>query len=347
MRVFVVCARRLNSYAIHRVAAMALLATLLVTAGPMIGQDAFPAIGGHEASPADTSCFLGRIDHPKRKAIAAATVFIAVVHADGTLMSQGTGFIAAGSASRGASGPRIVTAAHVVPPDDAPSDDTRTVVFFSDGNPIGTPRVVARAPAHETLVGSFNVVANDVAVLEIADFADPDARERFVHLAGLPVNSDAVLRVGEASDPVGAVWGFSGAAAIDRDGRVMGVLTGADFRGRVTLELGSIEDSNASGRPVTRSVTLPRRSLIVVEPIEAPEILQALGPAALHQAEQAEADAVFAGFPLASCASTSAMLESAISAPGAALLARWQAMGQQDAWFLPPRLDATKLKLSP
>jgi hypothetical protein len=344
---FVLGIEQVYSYATRGVAAMALLVAPLVTADTTIAQHAVPTMAAPGTRLADSSCFLGRIAHPQSKAIADATVFIAVVHADGTLVSQGTGFIAAGSASLGTTGPRIVTAAHVVAPHEAAPDDARFMVFFSDGNPIGAPRVVATGPTHSILVGSFDVAADDVAVLEITDFADAKAQARFVQLAGLPINSDAVLRVGEASDPIGAVWGFSGAAAIDREGRVMGVLTGADFRGRVTLELGSIEGSNAAGRPITRPVTLPRRSLIVVEPLQSREILQALGPAAIHQTEQGEAVAVFAGFPLASCAATSAKLASAVSAEGAALLARWQAIGQEDAWLLPPRLDATKLKLSP
>jgi hypothetical protein len=345
---FVLSIRQLDSYAIRFVAAMALLITPLIAADTTVARHASePSIVTPSRGDADSSCFMGRITHPQSKAIADATVFIAMVHADGTLLSQGTGFIAAGSSNLGTMGPRIVTAAHVVAPHETAPNDARFIVFFSDGNPIGAPRVVATGQTHSVLVGTFDVTADDVAVLEIADFADAKARERFVQLAGLPINSDAVLRVGEASEPIGAVWGFSGAAAIDREGRVMGVLTGADFRGRITLELGSIEGSDAAGRPITRSVTLPRRSLIVVEPIHTREILQALGPAVIHQSEQGEAVAVFAGFPLASCAATTAKLESAASAKGAAMLARWQAIGQQDAWLLPPRLDATKLKLSP
>jgi len=313
------------------------------------------ALSMRNASPAELaatsaarlSCFRGHIAHDQRDAIAAATVFIAVVRSDGTLLSQGTGFVAAGSATLGYAGPRIVTAAHVVAQHETISDDARLLVFFSDGNPIGTPRLVATGPSEDILVGSFTVAADDIAVIEIADFADARARERFSRLVGLPINSDDVLRIGEASDPIGAVWGFSGAAAIDRQGRVVGVLTGADFRGRVTLELGSIAGSNASGWPVTRPVTLPRRSLIVVEPIRAPEILRALGPGAIHQPEPAETDVTLAGFPLASCAATAAELESPSSEAGRMLLSHWQAAGLEDAWLLPPRLDATKLKLTP
>lgn len=347
-RHFTLSIRQLDFYATRSVAAMALLIAPIVTADTTIAPYAtVSTVVTPGTRIADSSCFLGGIAHPESKAIAEATVFIAMVHTDGTLLSQGTGFIAAGSASVGSMGPRIVTAAHVAAPREAAPDDVRFMVFFSDGTPIGAPRVVATGQTHSILVGSFDVAADDVAVLEIANFADAQAHERFVHLAGLPINSDAVLRVGEASEPIGAVWGFSGAAAIDREGRVMGVLTGADFRGRVTLELGSIEGSNAAGRPITRSVTLPRQSLIVVEPLHSHAILQALGPATIHQTEQGEAIAVFAGFPLASCAATSARLASPASAEGAAMLARWQAIGQEDAWLMPPRLDATKLKLSP
>lgn len=322
-----------------------MFAMIAAAIGPTRG-DA-PKVAATDTNGPYQSCFLEHIAHAQSKAIADATVFIALVRADGTMVSQGTGFIAAGSAVLGTMGPRIVTAAHVAAPHETVADDERFIVLFSDGIPIGTPRVVASGQTHSILVGSFDVAADDVAVLEMANFANAGARARFLGLAGLPVNSDAVLRVGEASDPIGAVWGFSGAAAVDREGHVVGVLTDATFRGRVTIELGSIEESNAAGQPVARAVTLPRQSLIVVEPLHAPEILRALGPAAAHQVEPAETEAVLAGFPLASCASTSATLESATSKEGAALLTRWQGVEQDDVWFLLSRLTATKLNLAP
>ena len=71
----------------------------------------------------------------------------------------------------------------------------------------------------------------------------------------------------EAGGPLGVSWGFSGAAAIDPAGRVVGVLIGADFRDRTTLELGSILDANQSGGAVRRPVILPARSLVIVEPL--------------------------------------------------------------------------------
>ena len=297
--------------------------------------------------PRDTSCFLGRIPHPQSKSIADATVFIAVVRADGTLLSQGTGFIAAGSGALGTMGPRIVTAAHVAVSREAMPEDARSMIFFSDGSPIGEPRVVVSGETKSVSLGSFDIDVDDIAVLEIASFTNNAARQRLSKVAGLPINRDAVLRVGEASEPIGPVWGFSGAAAVDQQGRVIGVLTGADFRGRITLELGSIERANMAGRPLTRPVTLPRRALIVVEPLHDDAILGALGPGVTHQIQPSAAAAVMAGFPFASCASTTAVLESATASAGEALLSRWDAIGQEDAWFLPPRLDATKLRLAP
>ena len=325
-------------------------ATLVVAAITTLAIPLLRAPGTQPASapaPRDTSCFLGTIAHPQSKAIADSTVFIAVVRADGTLLSQGTGFIAAGSAALGTTGPRIVTAAHVAVPQETMPDDARFMIFFSDGEPIGEPRVVASGEMHSVSLGSFDIDADDIAVLEIARFTTDTARTRFNRLAGLPINRDGVLRVGEASEPIGAIWGFSGAAAVDQQGRVIGVLTGADFRGRVTLELGSIEGANMAGGPLTRPVTLPRRALIVVEPLHDDAILRALGPGVTHQIEPSAAATVMAGFPLASCASTNAVLESPASSEGVALLSRWQAIGQEDAWFLPPRLDATKLRLAP
>src|ERR1700756_4608023 len=73
------------------------------------------------------------------------------------------------------------------------------------------------------------------------------------------------------TNPPGVSWGFSGAAAIDPAGRVAGVLTGAEFRDRMTMELGSILDVHQNGGVVSRPVILPGRSLVVIEPLRDPD----------------------------------------------------------------------------
>jgi hypothetical protein len=315
-------------------------AAFLVIAGVAGGPERAFAKDG-----ASSSCFLGGIAHrpdAQAKAIERATIFIALVKNDGTLVSQGTGFIA-----RGADGSRIVTAAHVVLPKNSTQPDERLMAFFSDGSPLGTLRVAAAGPRHRISLGAFDIVDDDVAVVEPEKFVDSAARKRFAQIEGLPVMSNAAIRIGEASDPVGAFWGFSGAAAVNRQGQVVGVLTDASFRGRTTLELGSIQETNAAGKAVSRAVTLPTLSLVVVEPLRAPEIQSAFGPSPIS-ASGPEADEVaLAGFPLASCASSSAVLQSVDSAGGERLLSRWQEMGPVGAWFLQPPLNQTKLKLTP
>jgi hypothetical protein len=292
----------------------------------------------------DPSCFLQQIVHPQATAIERATVFIAFVRADGTILSQGTGFIAGGSAVSGGAGLRLVTAAHVVSRSDHDAN-AHFIAFFSDGRPIGELRVVATGPVQDIVLGDSNLVANDVAVVEIAHFATANARERFAQIEGLPIASNETLLVGETSAPFGAAWGFSGAAAIDPAGNVIGVLTGADFHGRVTLDLGSVQETNAAGKLVNRAVTLPTQSLVVVEPLNSPEILGALGSPPARRAVSTETSVVMAGFPLASCAVVAARLESADSSTGAALLSKWQKIGQVADWIFPPPFDAKKLKL--
>ena len=223
------------------------------------------------------TCFSDEIHHPQAGKIAQATVFIAVVWPDGTLASEGTGFVVSDSAEGGAQGSRIVTAAHVIDDTDTTRDGQRLAVFFSDGMPLGVPRTVLRAATRELSVGGFDLVENDIAVIEIAAFNDEPARDRFLGLQGLPLYSGDHILVGETGQPLGVSWGFSGAAAIDLAGRVVGVLTGADFRDRTTVELGSILDVNRSGGGVSRPVVLPSRSLVVVEPLRDPDILRALG----------------------------------------------------------------------
>lgn len=317
-----------------------------VVAGPNnLQQAAVFDAAARASSAAASSCFLGKIAHPAAHAIERSTVFIALVGPDGTLLSEGTGFVTATNAAHRASGPRIVTAAHVVGPREPMPEDARLMVFFSDGTPLGVPRILTSGPTHTVSVGGFDVIADDIAVLEIARFVDAKAGERFAALTGLPVERSETLRIGEASNPTGAVWGFSGAAAIDRDGRVVGVLTGADFRGRVTVELGSIQESNATGHAVARPVTLPSQSLVVVEPINASNILRELGIAETGSAHATKTDIILAGFPLANCASTSATIDTADSPSGAALLLKWRNIGQTGAWLLPPHFGTNKLKL--
>ena len=85
------------------------------------------------------TCFLDEIHHPQAGKIADATVFIAAVWPDGTLASEGTGFVVSDSADGGAQGSRIVTAAHVIDDTDATRDGQRLAVFFPTACPSGFP----------------------------------------------------------------------------------------------------------------------------------------------------------------------------------------------------------------
>ena len=77
-----------------------------------------------------------------------------------------------------------MTAAHVLDDTDTTRDGQRLTVFFSDGMPLGVPRTVLRGATHELSVGGFNMVENDIAVIEIASFNDDPARDRFLGLEG-------------------------------------------------------------------------------------------------------------------------------------------------------------------
>ena len=299
------------------------------------------------ATPLDTesTCFGSQIDHPHAASIARNTVFIARVRPDGTLISQATGFVVRGSAAGGASGPRIVTAAHVIDPNNDEPDDF-LMVFLSDGTPLGVPRVVAMSE-QKKLFGDVELVVDDLAVLEIARFSDAAARDHFAGIDGLSVRVGGTLMVGETGNPVGVIWGFSGAPAVDRDGQVVGVLTEADFRGRTTLTLGTIQAAGADGRPQSREVTLPSRSLVVVEPLHTPKILRELKLSEAYRSDRGETPVLLTGFPFASCASTSARLKAADSPDGAKLLKKWQSVGPVDAWLPPFAFSVTKLRLTP
>src|SRR5215467_9514998 len=287
----------------------------------------------------DHSCFGSRIDHVHAAKIARNTVFIAGVRTDGTLTSSATGFVV-----RGRHGVRIVTAFHVVDPDAGESSST-LMVFFSDGAPLGVPRVVAATSPRKSTVSSVELTVDDVAVVEIARFAGPAALRRLSRLDGLQVVAGEPLMVGETDGRTGVAWGYSGAAAVDQEGHVVGVLTSADFRGRVSVNLATIQEAK-TGRPTDVATTLPDRSLVVVEPLQDPAIIHELRQARVPSKRQRTIKVVFAGFPSASCASTSARLQPAASPAGTELLGKWEAMDKSDAWWIPPGFSIKTVSFS-
>jgi hypothetical protein len=285
-----------------------------------------------------STCFRHNIDHPYAARIARNTVFLARVRADGTLVSAASAFLVHNTATIE---PRIVTAAHVVADESVP--DATLMVFLSDGTPLGIPRVMVATSQQQISIDDNDLTVNDLAVLTIAQFSDETARNRFSELDGLPVSSGGALMVGETSGHAGVSWGYSGAPAVDDTGEVIGVAIGADFRGRVTQRLGAIQEP-VSDDQQSGEITLPKRSLVVVEPLRAPEIVRALGLREHASSKPTESSAVLAGFPFASCASTSARLLAADSAAGASILKKWQQLDQTDAWWL-PSLGHRKLRL--
>lgn len=278
----------------------------------------------------DGTCFGNRIEHVSGAQIARNTVFIAGVRADGTLTSSAAGFVV-----RGRHGLRIVTALHVVDPNAGETGST-PMVFFSDGAPLGVPQVVAATAPRKETFSSVELTVDDLAVLEIARFADPAALRRLSELDGLQVAAGGSLMVGETDGATAVAWGYSGSAAVDQSGRVVGVLTSADFRGRVSVNLASIQEAKRGERRHDTAVTLPDRSLVIVEPFEDPAIVHQLQLTEATTDDGRTSKVVFAGFPSASCASTSALLRPATVPAGAALLRKWGDMDQLDAWWMPP-----------
>ena len=240
---------------------------------------------------------------------------------------------------------RIVTAFHVVDP-DAGESSSRLMVFFSDGAPLGVPRVVAATAPRKSTVSSGELTLDDLAVVEIARCGGRAALRRLSRLDGLQVAASGPLMVGETDGRTGVAWGYSGAAAVDQEGHVVGVLTSADFRGRVSVNLGTIQEPKTSGSPIDVATTLPDRSLVIVEPLQDPAIIHELQQASVPSERRQPMKVVFAGFPSASCASTSARLQPATSPAGAELLVKWGAMDGSDAWWIPPGFSIKTVSFS-
>jgi hypothetical protein len=240
---------------------------------------------------------------------------------------------------------RIVTALHVVDP-NAGEPSSALMVFFSDGTPLGVPRVVAASAPRKSTVSSVELTVNDLAVVEIARFAGPAALRRLSRLDGLQVATSGPLMVGETDGRTGVAWGYSGSAAVDQEGHVVGVLTSADFRGRVSVNLATIQEAKIGDRSIDVATTLPDRSLVVVEPLQDPAIIDELRQAGVPSEKRQTINVVFSGFPSASCASTSARLQPAASRAGAELLRKWGAMDVSDAWWIPPRFSIKTVSFS-
>jgi hypothetical protein len=305
----------------------------------LAGAAAF-AFGKPVVEERDATCFGSNIEHPYAAQIARNTVFIAKVLADGTLVSAATGFVMRGTAS---ARPRIVTAAHVV---NNNASDKQLMVFLSDGTPVGIPRVVAAPSSQSISIADEALAVNDLAVLDVAQFSGDIARGRFTALDGLRARAGGALMVGETTGQTGVIWGYSGAPAVDRDGEIIGVATGADFRGHITQNLALIQDTDVTGRPRNNDITLPNSSLVLVEPLHTPEILTALDLSEASPQARSQGSVVLAGFPFASCASTTARLQPAESAEGVQLIKKWQLRDQVGAWWL-PSLGNRKLRLTP
>src|SRR5262249_38257421 len=157
------------------------------------------------------------------------------------------------------------------------------------------PRIIVATSQQQISIDDNDLIVNDLAVLTIAQFSDEGARTRFGELDGLPVSSGGALMVGETSGRAGVIWGYSGAPAVDDTGAVIGVAIAADFRGRVNQRLGTIQEP-APDDQQTGEIALPKRSLVVVEPLRAPEIMRALGLGEHASAEHSESSVVLAGF---------------------------------------------------
>jgi len=222
------------------------------------------------------------------------------------------------------------------------SNAPQATVWWDD---IALEEIPEPAP-RKTTVSSVELTVDDLAVVEIARFAGPAALQRLSRLDGLQVDASGPLMVGETDGRTGVAWGYSGSAAVDQEGHVVGVLTSADFRGRVSVNLATIQEAKTGGRPIDVATTLPDRSLVVVEPLQDPGIIDELQQARVPSESRRTIKVVFAGFPSASCASTSARLHAATSPAGAELLGKWGAMDESDAWRIPPRFSIRTVSFS-
>lgn len=236
----------------------------------------------------------------------------------------GTGFVVRGSAGEGEAHNRILTAGHVA--ETASGPNGAIGVLSSSGALIGRAEVVARAApgAVETARDGTPLSRGDLAVLRLREFwgaGEADyASVRGVEIA--PSQSARMLR-GLFERPAGFDGGVSGAPALDRGGRAVGVAVrtgdagdGGPAMPRRRVEGGTSVWNAVWGRFVlaSKQVALPPRSWGFVEPIADPAILAALGRAGARVDAAAGADpgeVQIPGFPLDTCVVFEAALEQA------------------------------------
>lgn len=176
-------------------------------------------------------CFPG--DNPLLAAARSASIFLLMTYSNGD-WTQGTGTIVRGS---GQGGPdRILTAAHVIEPilenEEKPLLEA-IHAYDSDGRYLGVMRpvlrgernVVSQHAALERKEGLPISVLNDLAVLEVQEFAS-DAVEKTWNDRGLPVapsQSEYVQLLTERASDWVFNPGASGGAVLNAEGQIIGV----------------------------------------------------------------------------------------------------------------------------
>lgn len=281
----------------------------------LFGTSAFaqsPLTAARSAS-VNLTCFAGQIDHPRADQIAAATVYLTWMDpATGKNITDATGVVIADSIVSGdrLKQNRIITAAHVVrDPGPNVGPNSRLAVVDSRGEFLGwaSPRAFSSDPGYT----GTNIPKDDVAVLGIDSFNNQLAADTYAAIHGLalaPRQSPVSLR-GSIDGPTGLGPGASGAAAIDGNGQIIGILSaGSNMGVLLQWKAGDLIKMNATHVPSIRSITMYGKADITVLPLNNPDILNALGSAGSHVTKANNPDFQFkmtiAGYPFGSCASS-------------------------------------------
>ena len=191
------------------------------------GADAILAAGvGVSASPGvtpDAECFGGHDAQASRAALFLISIY------DGDRVGQGSGTIVAGS-GRG-SADRVLTSGHVVATQVTQDDGSfqtlvEVLAFDSSGRLLGSMQPILSGDRGPDENGHEIVhVLNDLAVLEMTEFADAAAEAdwngRGLQISPVQGSSAMVITTDSSSDLLNR--GLSGSAVLDSENRISGV----------------------------------------------------------------------------------------------------------------------------